>query len=48
MQYYKTDSGSWLLTDYQTADAVLELASIDLQIPLSEIYEQVDFELPDQ
>jgi len=48
MQYYKTDSGSWLLTDYQTGDAVLELASIDLQIPLSEIYEQVDFELPDK
>jgi len=48
MQYYKTDSGSWLLTDYQTADAVLKLASIDLQIPLSEIYEQIDFELLDQ
>jgi len=45
VQHLKTPSGQWLLTDYETQDAVMELASLDLAVALSEIYAEVDFSL---
>ena len=42
-QYKKTNEG-WLLNEYQSLDAVLMMYAIAIQIPLSEIYDLVDFE----
>ncbi len=44
MQHTKTNEGKWLLTEHESADATLELSSINLQISLTDIYEQVNFE----
>jgi Uma2 family endonuclease len=44
MQYSKTLEGKWLLTEYESEAAVLELSSIAFQINPSEIYEKVNFE----
>jgi Uma2 family endonuclease len=41
-QYKKTNEG-WLLTEYESLDSVLTMYAIALQIPLSEIYDLVDF-----
>lgn len=41
-QYQKTKQG-WLLTEYKSLEAVLVMNAIDLQIPLSEIYDLVEF-----
>jgi Uma2 family endonuclease len=43
MQYVKTTENQWLLTELVDESAVLTLQSIDFQIPLSDLYEQVDF-----
>jgi Uma2 family endonuclease len=43
MQYVKTTENQWLLTELADESAVLTLQSIDFQIPLSDLYEQVDF-----
>ncbi|HEY9652231.1 MAG TPA: Uma2 family endonuclease [Coleofasciculaceae cyanobacterium] len=44
MQHTKTLEGKWLLSEYESEVAVLELSSIQFQISLSEIYEKVNFE----
>ncbi len=41
-QYKKTNEG-WLLNEYQSLDAVLMMYAIAIQIPLTEIYDLVDF-----
>ena len=43
MQYAKNHEGQWLLSDQESAEAVLELRSIGFQINLSDIYENVNF-----
>lgn len=43
MQYSKTIDGKWLLTEYESENATVQLSSIDLQINFSDIYEQVNF-----
>ena len=43
MQHQKMADNKWLLTDYETSDAVIKLASLGLEIELSEIYTGVDF-----
>ena len=42
MQHTKTEAG-WLLTEYETEDAVIKLASADLEIELLDLYTGVDF-----
>ncbi|MEM7595989.1 MAG: Uma2 family endonuclease, partial [Cyanobacteria bacterium P01_A01_bin.83] len=42
MQYTKTDSG-WLLSEYETEDAVIKLATVDLELELADLYAGVDF-----
>ncbi len=42
-RHEKTQSGDWARKEYVTADATLELSSIDFRIALSEIYYRVDF-----
>jgi len=41
-QYKKTNEG-WLLTEYESLSSVLAMYAIALQIPLSEIYDLVEF-----
>jgi Uma2 family endonuclease len=43
-QFAKNSEGKWVLTEYESAEAVLALAAIDFQISLSDIYERVNFE----
>ncbi|MGB5632218.1 MAG: Uma2 family endonuclease [Waterburya sp.] len=43
MQYTKTEEGKWLLSEYETEDSAIKLASVDLELDLSEIYAGVDF-----
>lgn len=41
-QYQKTNQG-WLLTEYESLEAVLAMRAIALEIPLTEIYDLVEF-----
>ena len=43
-QYSKQAENQWLFKEYEGEDAILTLESVELQIPLREIYERVDFE----
>jgi Uma2 family endonuclease len=43
MQHSKTPEGKWLMSEYEGHEAVLTLSSIEFQIPLSDLYEGVDF-----
>jgi Uma2 family endonuclease len=44
-QFNKNDQGQWVLTEYESADAVLSLKLVDFQISFEDIYEGVDFEI---
>jgi len=44
-QFSKNTSEKWVLTEYESEDAVLALESINLEITFSEIYERVNFEV---
>ena len=43
MQYVKTADSQWLFTEIEGETATLSLQTIDFQIQLSELYEQVNF-----
>lgn len=43
--FAKTPDGKWLLTEYESSEAMLALASLELQIPLKEIYDRVNFDI---
>ena len=43
MQYSKTEDRKWLLTEYNTEDALIKLISLDIEIELTELYTDVDF-----
>lgn len=47
LQHLRQESGQWLLSDYEAEGDVVTLASLDLPLPLSEIYAGVDFSLPE-
>ncbi|EFA71377.1 Uma2 family endonuclease [Cylindrospermopsis raciborskii S07] len=42
MQYVKNNENQWFLTEYETEDAVLNVASIKLKLPLKELYKKVN------
>jgi Uma2 family endonuclease len=44
--YVREPKRSWVFTDYKGIDAVAELRSIDISIPLAEIYSGVEFDVP--
>jgi Uma2 family endonuclease len=44
-QYAKNANGQWVLTEYESIDALLSLQTIDFQISLNDIYAEVNFEL---
>jgi Uma2 family endonuclease len=41
--YAKQPSGSWILREYANLDASVELSSLALALPLSQIYERVEW-----
>ncbi|HEY9812976.1 MAG TPA: Uma2 family endonuclease [Candidatus Sericytochromatia bacterium] len=43
MQHNKTPEGKWLLTEYESVDALLQLQSVNFQIDFNELYEGVNF-----
>ena len=43
-QFTKTEDGKWLLSVHSGEDAVLSLSSVEFQISLADIYENVEFE----
>jgi Uma2 family endonuclease len=47
-QFTKNDDGQWVLTEYESEDAVLSLQKIEFQIPFSEIYAGVNFALGEE
>lgn len=44
MQYIKTEAGKWLLSEYETEDAMVKLGSANLELELAELYTGVNFE----
>ena len=42
-QYAKTSENQWLFTEYNSENAVLTLTSVEVKIPLIELYEEIDF-----
>ncbi len=42
--YARQEGGKWLLTDYQGADAVVNLPSIGAVLSLRDVYRRVDFD----
>lgn len=47
-RYRRLADGQWELTRYEGEDAVLELASVGITVPLREIYANVPFELAER
>lgn len=43
MQHSKTPAKKWLLTEYETENAILSLESVEFEIGLRNIYERVNF-----
>jgi hypothetical protein len=43
-QYVRQADGSWRLTETGDPEAVIELVSLDCQLPVALIYEKVSFE----
>ncbi|MFV0442952.1 MAG: Uma2 family endonuclease [Planctomycetaceae bacterium] len=44
--YQRQPDDRWLLTDVRSLDGVLTLASLEISVPLSKIYQRVDFDAP--
>ncbi|NER02147.1 MAG: Uma2 family endonuclease [Okeania sp. SIO3C4] len=43
-QFSKTEDGKWWLSEYEGDGAILSLSSVEFQISLSDIYENLEFE----
>ena len=46
-RFWRNDDGSWTLTAVTGLDQTLKLLSIDVELPLAEIYDRIDF-TPDE
>ncbi|HLO87243.1 MAG TPA: Uma2 family endonuclease [Nostocaceae cyanobacterium] len=47
-QFIKQADNRWIFQEYEGENAVLKLHSIDVEIPLQEIYRRVDFEVTEE
>ncbi len=47
-QFTKNTDGQWVLSEYESENAVLSLKSIDFQIPFGDIYEGVEFDVSEE
>ena len=45
LQYTKTSTNQWQLTEYESVDAIIPLNSVALEVSLNDIYAGVDFQL---
>ena len=43
MQYVKTSENQWILTEYETEDAMINLSSINVELSLKQLYKKVNF-----
>jgi Uma2 family endonuclease len=43
MQYVKTSENQWILTEYETEDALINLSSINVGLSLKQLYKKVNF-----
>ncbi|QYX31113.1 Uma2 family endonuclease [Sphaerospermopsis torques-reginae] len=43
MQYVKNNENQWILTEYETEDAIFKLASINLELSLKQLYKKINF-----
>lgn len=43
MQYVKNNENQWFLTEYETEDAVLNVVSIKVKLPLKQLYKRINF-----
>ncbi|AFW96931.1 Uma2 family endonuclease [Dolichospermum sp. UHCC 0684] len=43
MQYVKTSENQWILTEYETEDALINLSSINVELSLKQLYKKVNF-----
>jgi Uma2 family endonuclease len=43
-QYFKSDSNSWIFSEYDDAKVTISLKSLSFQFTLADIYDKVDFE----
>ncbi len=43
-QFSKTDDNKWVLSEYDGADAILVLSSVQFEVSLGEMFDRVDFE----
>jgi Uma2 family endonuclease len=44
IQYVKANEEQWLMTNYNQAEGILKLGSVDLALSLNNIYDRVNFE----
>ncbi len=42
--FHRLDDGRWILTEFDTADATLHLEALQLDIPITRIYQKVDWQ----
>ncbi|QEI40457.1 hypothetical protein BMF77_01026 [Dolichospermum sp. UHCC 0315A] len=42
MQYVKTSENQWILTEYETEDALINLSSINVELSLKQLYKKVN------
>ncbi len=42
-QFAKNSKGKWELTEYESQESILTLESLELQIPLTDIYQRINF-----
>ena len=47
-QFAKNSNGKWVLTEYDSEESVLTLESVEFQMPLTEIYERINFDVKDE
>lgn len=47
-QFNINSQGKWVLTEYESENAVLALESIEFQIQISEIYQRVNFDVKEE
>ncbi len=47
-QFAKNSNGKWVLTEYDSEECVLTLESVEFQMPLTEIYERINFDVKDE
>ncbi len=42
--FHRLDDGRWLLTEFNTTDATLQLEALQLELPITRIYQKVDWQ----